>query len=576
MKRTKDQSGIISIFTATLLILILSLLVLGLAQISRREQRVALDTQLSTQAFYAAESGINDAVAAIQDELSNGGTPGVKESCGDDADYPTLDADQAVIDADHNVSYSCLLINPTPDAVRATLNSSPSVLALTPEHPAQFTNLQLNWSAPSGATGQLTDCPSNPAGNASFVPRADWQCPLGVVRVDLVRTNSVTRTDLRNNTATFFLVPSRSGSGAVTYTSLLSDANNGQIIAGTCTAAACTANITMPVGGGNSYMRATALYRSNFDLTATPNSQAGDFVGSQATVDVTGRAQDVLRRLLVNVNLAGNQPGLATAALMSGDSVCKRFSITAGGGIVNQMGLAGGDGNPLCEVTAGGAAMTCNEPHDIVLVLDESDSMSKTWTTTDPQTRQQELKAVAKQYVSNTARSDGNHVALVRFSSKTIPTGTEIVLPLSDNPADLGSHIDAMTLRSGTYYSNGLQLAEDILLNQNGQSGARNGVPKIIVFVSDGKPNLNEGGDNESNILALTSRLKNRDNITIYTVGIVSSKEATDSPAELLSKMATNPTGDSDKTTEFYTTVLSQVAFSDFFSGIRDDISCDP
>ena len=64
-KRLKQsESGIVSLMMTLVIMLVISLIVIGIAQLSRREQRQALDNQLSTQAFYAAESGVNDAQAS--------------------------------------------------------------------------------------------------------------------------------------------------------------------------------------------------------------------------------------------------------------------------------------------------------------------------------------------------------------------------------------------------------------------------------------------------------------------------------------------------------------------------------
>src|ERR1039458_10050844 len=71
-----DQSGFASIVIASVIILVLSLITVGFAQLMQREQRSALDRQLSSQAYYAAESGINDAVSAI-----NSGFNVAKSTC---------------------------------------------------------------------------------------------------------------------------------------------------------------------------------------------------------------------------------------------------------------------------------------------------------------------------------------------------------------------------------------------------------------------------------------------------------------------------------------------------------------
>lgn len=348
----KQEDGIISIFTATMLILVLSLVVLGLAQISRREQRVSLDNQLSSQAFYAAESGVNDAVAAIKTKLASGGGIAYKNSCGPTSDYPKLDAARAKLDGD-NVKYSCLLINPNPDVVKATLTSNPSVLALTPATPGSLNTLTLVWDPPSGSPANSSGCPGGTNGISDLPPKSSWSCSYGIVRVDLVKTDSgVTRQDLRDNSVTMFLVPSSTGN-TVSYSDLrLTNSNNGKVVSANCSGAFCTADIS--VQPGNYYMKATSIYRSDFELRVSSNGGAGNFVNSQVVIDSTGKAQDVLRRIAVNLNLIGGSPSLVSAALISGDSVCKKFTVF-NGYYSAPNSIAGGGGNPMCD-TVGGAA----------------------------------------------------------------------------------------------------------------------------------------------------------------------------------------------------------------------------
>src|SRR5689334_20404193 len=78
------QAGMVAIMVMLILMLVISLIVLGFAQISRRNQRQSLDRQLSTQAFYAAETGINDAAEIIKNALAAGTTAADKPDCQSD------------------------------------------------------------------------------------------------------------------------------------------------------------------------------------------------------------------------------------------------------------------------------------------------------------------------------------------------------------------------------------------------------------------------------------------------------------------------------------------------------------
>ncbi|MCA9330399.1 hypothetical protein KDA11_07130, partial [Candidatus Saccharibacteria bacterium] len=55
-----NEQGIVSIFVTIIIILLMSLIILAMVRNATREGRQSLDRQLSDQAFYNAESGIND------------------------------------------------------------------------------------------------------------------------------------------------------------------------------------------------------------------------------------------------------------------------------------------------------------------------------------------------------------------------------------------------------------------------------------------------------------------------------------------------------------------------------------
>lgn len=72
-----NQAGLVSFMVVTIIMIVLTLIVLAFARLVQREQVQTLDRQLNAQAFYAAESGINDAVR----ELSANPTLSTGPSC---------------------------------------------------------------------------------------------------------------------------------------------------------------------------------------------------------------------------------------------------------------------------------------------------------------------------------------------------------------------------------------------------------------------------------------------------------------------------------------------------------------
>jgi hypothetical protein len=98
------------------------------------------------------------------------------------------------------------------------------------------------------------------------------------------------------------------------------------------------------------FLRINALYRTTI-LTITGKDPLGNTIkwsGSQAKIDVTGKARDVLRRIVVGVDLTdANSNATPNAAIAVADSLCKRYSVTPG--YFNNDDYDGGNGNNLCE-----------------------------------------------------------------------------------------------------------------------------------------------------------------------------------------------------------------------------------
>lgn len=319
-----NSNGIVSIMMTIVMMLVISLIILGLAQISRREQRVTTDNQLSAQAFYAAESGVND----VEDLMRTYGVVDKPDCTSTASPYNLL---QPVIDSTADISYSCVLVEPSPSTITADFSTTPSVYSLVTTAAAGLNSLTLSWT-PEGSVDDAASCPTTAISSASttnlFPP--SWPCHYGVLRVDLVDASSLTRNALVSGARTYFLVPNRSGN---------TSSGNPLIVGATCSGGLCKAVLSGLPASNTYYARISSVYHSG---TANICAGAGACDSSvkfanYATIDVTGKAQDVLKRIKVTKDLSGgNQNSHANAAIMSGSSICKRFKL-------NPTGTATGD-----------------------------------------------------------------------------------------------------------------------------------------------------------------------------------------------------------------------------------------
>jgi hypothetical protein len=329
-RKNRNEDGMTAIFVTMIMIFVISILVIGFALLSRREQRQSLDTQLSTQAYYAAESGVNDAIAAIRAQQStSSGTITPTGGCADSGPYKFNSSvpKSSELSAPDKVSYSCVIIDPAPKQLDfKNVGSDGVVVPLTSDRGGanpKFQSITLTWQPIAGREANAT---TGCAANTTLPPNtsAAWTCGFPMLRVETVPTETLGRASLLSGTRVKFLKPVTGGGG-----NSVSINNNATVEMVRCTNV-CT--MTFNTGGASSkyYMRVAALYGQTprVSVSATDAAGAVGLSGAQAIIDVTGKAQGVMRRVVVAVDLTDANAGKApNAAITSGESICKRFAV---------------------------------------------------------------------------------------------------------------------------------------------------------------------------------------------------------------------------------------------------------
>jgi len=345
-KLHKKQNGIVSIMVALVLMMIMTLIALSFAFLVRRESKQSVDRQLSTAAFYAAESGVNDAVAKLKKDPTT-----LITDCANTA--ATLGYKNN-LDGTNVVGYSCVLIDPAPGTVEVkNLDTDKSrVFALKTSDGSPITSIQISWQASSvgGVVGNQF------AGNTShLLPKAGTPnqqnltttTGTGMVRATVIPVKApMTKDSLLSSAQNMYLYPTSNGlagqRGNANYLGSASpnDANQGVFADGNCNAGNASGNTPLycnvvinNIGGVNTdtvYLRLRSIYKPS-DVTIMVNGGAG-IAGAQAQIDATGRANDVVRRIRVRVPLA-NDSNMPEAAIESMDTICKRATVYTQGGV---------------------------------------------------------------------------------------------------------------------------------------------------------------------------------------------------------------------------------------------------
>lgn len=335
--RTLNQRGIASIIVVFIITILISLVSLGFARLMDRALRNVSNNQLGAAADYAAQSGLNDAIAYVK------GAPSA----------PVTDCQQLMaagqplekkykLTTDGNTQYSCILINPVPGDL-AFQNLAPyksQVVKLASSDNNPLTSVMFSWKANTNSPAKNNPAPGgNPLlteidwGNANYPP---------LLRVTLYPISTTTVPSAANS-HTYFLYPSSAG-GSTVYS-----AASGSIVGGNCNNAPvapytssyqCNTVIngldTVPGMPTPDYYvaRITPLYvAADVGVQARTASGVAKFADAQTVIDVTGKSNSAVKRIQARVALAGDSTvnsgdnGIPEDAIRSAFTICKRLIV---------------------------------------------------------------------------------------------------------------------------------------------------------------------------------------------------------------------------------------------------------
>lgn len=354
-----NQQGLVSLVVTMIIMIVLSLIVVGFAQLARREQRIALDHQLSQQATYAAESGINDAKRAIYDtsgapattnpySLTNGS--GNKDTCGTTATGTVLSSSEL----SDTVSWTCLLIDQSvPDLLYSNIQTDKSTVVPIngvvqgTDTPKEIAKLVISW--------QTRDAPAPTSAVTSFSqlkPVSGWGGPskTGILRVDVTDpfshnpapTPSYSRETLTQNLFTTFLYPGNASNPSVSYNPngiAGGPEAQGELVKADCSGSGvpampyqCRTTIALGNNSSHYYLRLRSIYTASQVKIIALDSAGNrlDLRGAQVEIDSTGKAKDVLKRIKVRAKAPENTSDqtFPEYAVETASGICKLLSVT--------------------------------------------------------------------------------------------------------------------------------------------------------------------------------------------------------------------------------------------------------
>lgn len=329
------QGGLVSFLVTIILMGVVTLIVLGFTQLSIRNREDALDKQLSTQAFYAAEAGVNQAVSKIDEAVAANTLASMVAQ--DECDDPASPYGEApILSVDPDVRVTCLLVDQQNDDIVVSASQGQNTVVPIRAN-GNLQTLTFAWRPASGSTPPAdvaTRCNNlfsdGAGGPVRFPATGSANCSYALLRVDLLdNVAAITSAqNAANATKTFYLTPKmRAAAPALTFSTAGTPAFVGERT--TCNTTECRTTIAVSPARNNFVARISTFYLDAPTVTITgqlSSGSAAEFLGI-FKIDATAKSQDVLRRIQVRYNPMSASNNSPFAALQTTNEICKRFTV---------------------------------------------------------------------------------------------------------------------------------------------------------------------------------------------------------------------------------------------------------
>lgn len=395
MVRRQFHEGAVSLFMVIFSMLVIIVVTVSFLRLMTTDQRQASNSDLAQSAYDSALAGVEDAKRALlrHQKLCDTGALGCNpatfsstqqcnsalttlnvvktNSAGTEVPLKSSGSG-SVNDLKLDQAYTCVKITPdTLEYVGSLSDGQSKVIPLKGE--AAFTKVRISWfsSKDVPANTSTLNLPALSAKNQPLLQKANWPTNRpSVMRAHFMQVGSnftlesfdSETTNGQSNANTVFLYPSsvlestaynliddtrRVAGGSYPSPGVATRAPLSvgcSVVNMTAGGYACSATLTLPapIGGGDrsAFLRLLPFYKATHykvELLSSTDTPVR-FSGVQPSVDSTGRANDLFRRVEARVEMGvGNFP-FPEAAVDVADNFCKDFTVTPTGYVAGPSG----------------------------------------------------------------------------------------------------------------------------------------------------------------------------------------------------------------------------------------------
>jgi len=376
MFNRRHESGAVSLFIVIFAMLLITVATLGFLRVMLNDQQQASDSDLSKSAYDSSLAGVEDAKraliyyrtvcattdiaacnaarAAMNSGVCNEGLSSVVTVTAN-KEVP-VQQQQSGNDSQLNQAYTCVKINLNTDDYAGPVQANTSKL-IPLRATKDFTTVTIEWYSTDDLTANSTSINLLPDASASkpFYLQSNWVASRpSVMRAQMIQFGSNFTLDsfdaansnlVNSNANTLFLYPTGQTNVASATNDTWSLANDVRQVAPTgalqpthCSGNlggggyACSAKLVLPNAVGQNdttrtaYLRLTPLYNASHIRVTL--GQGAQFDGVQPSIDSTGRANDLYRRVESRVDLVDTSFPFPEAAVDLTGNLCKDFIVT--------------------------------------------------------------------------------------------------------------------------------------------------------------------------------------------------------------------------------------------------------
>jgi type II secretory pathway pseudopilin PulG len=332
-----NQRGAVAMISVVIFSILITILVTAYARTIVSQQRNAINYDLSTRAYYAAESGVQDAIRALKTDASllDVGQPTCKS--GTNTFQPNTS--NGSLGGSEDYGYTCQIISTVSEKIPVNTGTGTSIVRINPFKldVAQDYDLVITWASGSGV--EKTARPS--VEGKLFPDTSAWSGSgyypvLRTTFISMGDTGPVSRSNIKQNV--YFLNPAEAADSSIGLTPEQTQDSSTVVRDAVCSNIECKATFKVnssTFAGKALYLATNSIYEkgvlANLQIIDSSGENV-DLVGF-AEIDVTGRAGNVFRRVKQVVDMSGGDRAnyientFDSAALVVGDGICKLFTV---------------------------------------------------------------------------------------------------------------------------------------------------------------------------------------------------------------------------------------------------------